>query len=328
MPSVATVLEIDIDGNISVVMNHNEAIVQQAELIFTQTNDSGIIKDCKLRYLRDGNRIAVVDISMEYEMLKISVLNSLSIFTASMIVFFTLSVFLAHWAVRPMEIAWERQKQFIGNASHELKTPLTVILSNADILRKDDLRAEHIYFEAVRMKKLVEDMLILAKSDSSETSVTRVVTDFSDIVKSAVLTYEPVAYDNYGGKLFSYDIKDSLFVMGNITLLQQVIYILFDNALKYSPDGSTIQVKLSKHEHRALLLTVTNYGEVIPQAELESIFLRFYRRDESRNDDSSFGLGLSIAQGIVNEHKGKIWAESDEQMGNSFFVTLPIEKEG
>ena len=331
------VMELGKDGKVSVITNYFEPeameIEKIAEMIFSRTKDSGILESYNLRYLRDGFRAAVVDISTEREMMRSQIVTSLLIYGAAMILFFSLSVFLAYWAVRPIAIAWERQKRFIADASHELKTPLTVILSNADMLRKNEekpqnvSRIEHMYSEAVRMKKLVEDMLTLAKSDSSESAVIHNVTDFSDIVKSAVLIYEPIAYDNYerGEKTFSYDIEDNLYVTGDISPLRQLIYILFDNAVKYSPRSSVIRVKLSKYDHRSLLLAVTNDGEIIPEDELENIFLRFYRRDESRSSDGSFGLGLSIAQGVVNDHKGKIWAESDERTGNSFYVTLPLK---
>ena len=329
MPSPALVIEIDDSGNVEIVANYYKTIAEEIEpiagLIFKRTEDIGVLEDYNLRYMKNGNRAAMMDISIERETLRSQILNSILICGAAMIVFFFLSVFLARWATRPIAAAWERQKQFIADASHELKTPLTVILSNADILRKNDARAEHIYFESVRMKKLVEDMLILAKSDNSEPAVIHNVTDFSDIVKSAVLTYEPIAYDNLESKLFSYEVEENLFVMGDVSPLRQLVYILFDNAVKYSPKGSVIRVKLSKHDHRLLLLTVTNDGDVIPKDELENIFLRFYRRDESRSSHGSFGLGLSIAQSIVNEHKGKIWAESDERIGNSFYITLPLK---
>ena len=329
----------DEDGAVSSFDNQlyfieTEDIWPIAALVLANTGETGILRSYELRYLREateaGTRIALADISMEREILSTQIKNSLLIGSAAIVAFFFLSVFLARWMVRPVEAAWERQRQFIANASHELKTPLTVILSNADMLGTDGFvedeknvrRAEHIQVEAMRMKKLVEDMLTLAKSDSAETAGVHCLVDFSYIVKSAVLVYEPIVFD--GGRLLSYEIADGFFVMGDSQSLQQAIHALLDNALKYSCAGGLISVGLCRPDHETLRLTVENEGPPIPAHELESIFLRFYRRNESRSDHGSFGLGLSIAQSIVSEHDGKIWAESDGVSKNRFYVSLTL----
>ena len=172
------------------------------------------------------------------------------------------------------------------------------------------------------MKKLVEDMLTLAKSDNVETSSIYSVVDFSYIVKSAALMYEPIAFDEE--KELSYEIESGLSVMGDSQKLQQAICVLLDNALKYSHSKGSIKIELRKSEHKALSLKVENEGVPIPAEELENIFLRFYRRDEARSEHGSFGLGLSIAQNIINEHNGKIWAESDGISINRFYVRLAL----
>ncbi len=333
------IMEIGKDGNVSVISNQlyfigENDIAPIAELAANKTDNPGILSDYGLRYLRKdltgGVRIALADVTVEQEILTTQIANSLLIGGLAMLAFFFLSLFLARWAVRPVEIAWEQQKQFIANASHELKTPLTVILSNADMLRteknlegdKNFRRMEHIHGAALRMKELVEDMLTLAKSDSGERTAINSVVDFSYIVKSTLLVYEPIFYDE--SKKLSYQIEDGLFVRGDILRLQQIIHILLDNARKYSSAQGAIQVSLNKSGHKSLLLKIANEGVPIPKGELDKIFLRFYRRDESRSEHDSFGLGLSIAQSIVSGHKGKIWAESDEILGNSFSVSLPL----
>ena len=337
------VIEINDKNGISTITNQlhfieNVDIAPIAELIWNADEDSGILPAYALRYLRRpseagiGMRIALTDISMEKEILHTLIQNALLIGGGSMLVFFGLSLFLARWAVRPVEIAWERQKQFIANASHELKTPLTVILSNADMLRTDKPyadddapnthRAKHIHAEALRMKKLIEDMLTLAKSDNAHAREQYVPVDFSYIAKSAVLMYEPMAFD--ARKTLSYAIEDGLTVPGDKQALRQAIDILLDNALKYSLADSVIRVELCAAEGKTLLLAVENESAPIPAHELENIFLRFYRRDEARSAHGSFGLGLSIAQGIVNGHNGKIWANSDGVSRNRFCISLPV----
>ena len=322
-------------GMAEITAQPQEDIEAVIELVTAQERESGVIPAYELRYLKratgNGVIIALADISIEREMLKTQVATSLLVGGAAMLVFFLLSIFLARWAVRPVETAWERQRQFITNASHELKTPLTVILSNADMLKSDKAfeseknarRMEHIHAEAVRMRRLVEDMLLLAKSDSAGNSAAHVILDFSDIVKSAVLVYEPIVFDG-GGKL-TFEVEEGLTVMGDSQQLRQAMHILLDNAQKYLVAGGGVRVGLGKAERDTLLLMVENEGVPIPAEELEQIFLRFYRRDESRSEHGSFGLGLSIAQSIVNEHRGKIWAESDGNSKNRFYVSLPLQ---
>lgn len=333
------IVEVDHAGNASVLSNQLHFIEEKdiaplTGLAASKAEKAGILSDYALRYLREpaegGVRIAFIDISIEQEILKTQIVNSLLIGGLAMLAFFILSLFLARWAVRPVELAWEQQKQFIANASHELKTPLTVILSNADMLHaeknpadaKNTRRLEHIHAEAVRMRQLVEDMLILAKTDSQEKAEMQAVVDFSYIIKSAVLMYEPIIYDE--GKALSYEIENNLCVMGDTPPLQQMIHILLDNARKYSSAHGAIHVQLSKAENKRLLLKVSNEGAPIPKEDLKKIFLRFYRRDASRSEHGSFGLGLSIAQSIAHGYKGSIWADSDGKSSNSFFISLPL----
>ena len=333
------VVEIGPSGAVSTLTNQlhfiDAADIEPiTELVLAEDGETGVVQNYELRYLRRtterGIRIALADISMEKDALNTQIKNALFIGSGSLLAFFFLSLFLARWAVHPVEVAWERQRQFIANASHELKTPLTVILSNAGMLsagqlfedEKNARRMEHIHAEAMRMKKLVEDMLTLAKSDDAETPTIHRVVDFSYIVKTVVLMYEPIVFDEE--KSLEQEIESGLCVMGDAQRLQQAIHILLDNALKYSPAKGSIQVSVRRSEPGVLLLKVENEGTPIPAHELENIFLRFYRRDDARSDHGSFGLGLSIAQSIVSEHRGKIWAESDGAARNCFYIALPV----
>ena len=332
------IISLDNENKISAFSNQlhfieNTDIEPIVDLVLRDNKETGIIQSYALRYLQRsiGNDtfIALTDISVEKETINTQIKNSLLIGSISILAFFLLSLFLAHWAVHPVEVAWKKQKQFIADASHELKTPLTVIISNAEMLqnntssddKKNVRRMEHIHAEALRMKRLVEDMLTLAKSDSIETPGIYSIVDFSYITKSAVLMYEPMAFDEE--KKLSYEIENDLSVMGDSQKLQQSIHILLDNAIKYSSSKGEIRVSLCQSEHKTVLLKVSNNGEPIPEDELERIFSRFFRRDSSRSEHESFGLGLSIAQSIINEHKGRIWAENDGEFGNSFLVSLP-----
>lgn len=331
------VAEIDSNGRISFLTNQlhfieDDQALSAVKTVLNTDETRGVLDDYKLRWLKseDGTRIALADISMEQEMLKNLIINSLLIGSTALVVFFLVSLLLARWAVRPVEIAWDRQKQFIADASHELKTPLTVILSNADMLGADNTiadkkaahRVEHIKAEAIQMKKLVEDMLVLAKTDSLEKVTFLSKLDFSYVATNVILMYEPVIYDEK--KELVFQVQDGLMVMGDSEGLQQLMHILLDNARKYCPEEGSIRIDLKESERGRAVLKVFNEGAPIPQTELDKIFLRFYRRDESRSEHGSFGLGLAIASSIVKTHKGKIWADSQAESGNTFYVSLPL----
>lgn len=292
--------------------------------------ESGLLGEKALCFLKseDGTRVALTDASAGQEMLVRLALSAAFIGSAALGLFFLVSLWLSRWAVRPVELAWQRQRRFVADASHELKTPLTVILSNAELLDGDGSltnekgirRMGHIRAEALHMKKLVEDLLTLARSDSEEGGLVRSRVDLSFLVADAVLTMEPLAYDE--GKRLTSEVEEGLFLMGDPRRLRELAGILLDNARKYAPSGGRIHVSLSKGERKGLSLTVFNEGEAIPREELEQIFLRFYRLDQARSSRDSYGLGLAIAQEIVRAHGGRIWAESMPGEGNRFHVAL------
>ena len=306
-----------------------EDIVKAAAL---SKSDSGVLKEYSLRYLKYQTsttlRIAFADTSVEAGIIKDLMLICGFICSMSLLAFFVLSVFLARWAVRPVENAWQRQKRFVADASHELKTPLTVILSNAEMLQsgenmdeKAQERVDNILAEGIRMKRLIENMLTLAKSDYAENTLVMSRVNLSDIILDSVLLYESAAYDD--NKQLSFNVAEGVIVNGDADKLRQVIDILLDNALKYSNEGSQITVDLSVQYRREALVRVRSEGEAIPREELQNIFIRFYRVDKARENHGGFGLGLSIAEEIIQSHRGRIWAESDSS-GNTFSFILPL----
>lgn len=328
--------EINETGEVTVLVNQlhffDETEAQALLKEILQSGKSGgVSQEYSLRWLRseDGARIALADISMEQEMLKTLVMNALFIGLLALAAFFFISLFLARWAVRPVELAWQRQRQFVADASHELKTPLTVILSNAEMLRtsqscadeKTSRRLEHIRAEAKQMKRLVEDLLTLARADSAEAPKTQTRVNLSDFTMNTALAYEALVFD--AGKTLDYEICEGLAVEGDGQSLAQLLAILMDNALKFCPTGGAIRVSLQRAEKNSLRLTVYNDGPPIAARDLPHLFERFYQADASRSAHGSFGLGLSIAQGIVGAHRGRIWAESKPEGGNYFYVSLP-----
>lgn len=295
--------------------------------IYHINKNTGYLEDYSLKYTVVTSPlvqvIAFVDVSSQYDsmlsLLHVSILTAV----AALAVFTFLSILLARWAVGPVDQAWKQQKQFISDVSHELKTPLTVIISNAELLQNEDcdptLSTENILSASRQMRRLLEGMLELARADNGQIVSNFEITDLSKAVSDSILPFEPVFFEN--GLQLESSIEPNIPVYGSVGHLRQLTDILLDNAQKYSGPG-LVEVKLSRQGKNQCLLTVSNPGNPISNEELESIFQRFYRSDTARTSAGSFGLGLSIAQRITEEHGGKIWAESNPT-GNRFSVLLP-----
>ena len=300
------------------------------QLCMSRNENSGVLKDYQLRYLRQnspmGLRIAFTDSSLEQKTLHSLMRVYLLIGLAAIGVLFACSWFLSGLVTKPVEKAWQEQQRFLSDASHELKTPLTVILSSADLLAEqtNDERSavyvDNIRSESQRMRALVEDMLTLSRAESGKQPPFSAV-DLSDLAMDTALRFEPVAYE--AGRTLLYDIQEGITVQGDAERLRQLLGILLDNAIKYAPAGSEIHLTLRRAE-KVAVLTVENGGEPIPAQHLPHIFERFYRADSSRRAHGSFGLGLPIAQSVAHSHGGEIRCRSDAR-STRFTVTLPLQ---
>jgi signal transduction histidine kinase len=297
-----------------------------------QEPPEGVIQSYSLRYLRRDNglyrRLAFVDMSMERAMLREMMGSYLRIALAAFLLLLGVSVILARWATGPVERAWGQQRQFLSDASHELKTPLTVILSNAELLSALPLEerparwTDNILSESQQMKRLVEEMLTLARADNLAQSAVLAEVSLSDVAEDCALAFEPVAFE--AGKPLEYHVAEGVTVLGDGDKLRRLVSILLDNAVKYGAEWGTITLALERTERQARLM-VSNPGEPIPTEQLGRLFERFYRADASRGEKSGFGLGLSIAAVIAQEHKGVLKAESGRE-GTRFLFTLPLKK--
>lgn len=222
----------------------------------------------------------------------------------------------------------EARRRFVSDASHELKTPLTVILSNAELLSALPLEerparwTDNILSESQQMKRLVEEMLTLARADNLAQSAVLAEVSLSDVAEDCALAFEPVAFE--AGKPLEYHVAEGVTVLGDGDKLRRLVSILLDNAVKYGAEWGTITLALERTERQARLM-VSNPGEPIPTEQLGRLFERFYRADASRGEKSGFGLGLSIAAVIAQEHKGVLKAESGRE-GTRFLFTLPLKK--
>jgi signal transduction histidine kinase len=245
------------------------------------------------------------------------------------LVFLAISIVFANWAVNPVKRAVEKQNRFVADASHELKTPLTVVLANAELLSaspeatvaEKQKQIDHIKSEAGNMSMLVHDMLTLAKSDfSKKKKIKYSPVNASEILNSVVLAFEAPVFES--GKKLKSEIADSLYIGGDEKALERLFYILLDNAVKYSNEGGDIDVFLYEAAGK-VNLTVRNSGLPIPKEHLTHIFDRFYRPDDARaRRYGGFGLGLSIAKDTVEKHGGKISVESSDEIGTAFNVSF------
>lgn len=306
-----------------------QELMQEVERV---NRPSGELKQYHLRFLRVdapfGQSVIFADTTSEQSTLNNLVKNCILIGVLCFFAFLGISIKLAAWTVKPVEWAWQQQRQFVSDASHELKTPLTVILSNAELLEAAPLEdrparwADNIRSEAGQMKSLVEEMLTLARADNAVPTAVMGEVSLSDLATDCVLAFEPVAFE--AGKPLESDITPDVTVTGDADKLRQLIGVLLDNAIKYGQAGGTISLTLRRTDRQARLL-VSNPGDPIPPDQLGRLFERFYRADASRGEQSGFGLGLPIAASIATEHKGTLKAESD-QASTRFLFSMPLKK--
>lgn len=332
------VLELDGNGDLTASgggyydLTDQEFLKTLADAVTDADAPAGVLREYGLRYCRSvtprGERIAFTDMSSERATLKNLTETCAAIGMLCFAAFLLISWLLARWAVKPVETAWQQQRQFVADASHELKTPLTVIMTNAELLNSPDFDetrrsqfAAHILTMSRQMRQLIEEMLDLARTDSGQNTLIFSQVDLSRLISDAVLPFEPVFFE--AGLTLTVDIQPGLTVRGSQQHLRQTVDILLDNARKYAAPSGEISVTLTRCGGRCCL-AVSNPGPEISKADLQNIFKRFYRADEAHTQRGSYGLGLSIARNIILRHRGRIWAESKNGR-NTFFVELPVK---
>lgn len=223
---------------------------------------------------------------------------------AAIVVFFFLSVYIAKRIVRPLEDSFEKQKRFISDAGHELKTPVSVVSANAELLSREigeNQWLANIRYENERMGELVTQLLELARTESAAMQTELV--DLSRLAAGETLPFESVAFEK--GLDLESAITPDIFVEGDGGRLKQLVSILLDNAVSHA-EGGTVKITLAKERSHAVL-SVTNEGAALSSTQREHLFDRFYRIDEARSADSNhYGLGLAIAKAICEAHRGHI----------------------
>ena len=290
---------------------NDEAVKKAAVQIFNSKKDRGKISidKNKYRYLlkynppKDNYSIVFLDRTLEISTINRLLFIFIIITGIGLIFIFFISILLANWTIKPVAKAWDQQKQFIADASHELKTPLTVISTNTDVIlsnSSDTVESQskwlnYIKNETIRMTKLVNSLLYIAKYDANETKILFKKINLSNIISSICLQYEPLIYEN--NKKLITDIDNNITIMGDEDKIKQLLNILMDNALKYSLNNGIIKISLKKNKQSNVYITVSNSSETINKEQLNKIFDRFFRIDSSRNRKTGgSGLGLNIAK--------------------------------
>lgn len=302
-----------------------DEIIAFAQDILAQNKHEGTYEHMIFRVeQQDGyTLVAFMDTLIMDDSMRTVLFNTLIIGAVSVMIVFAVSELLAKQIIRPLEENDCRQKQFISDAGHELKTPISVVNTNVEILSRqigENQWLSNIQYENERMANLIKDLLMLSRAENS-TFISEDI-NLSKLVQQEVLPFESVAFE-HGIELIS-SISEGVAIKGNCSQLSQLISILTDNAISYSEGGKRVTISLKK-THRHAVITICNVGKEIPEEIKARLFDRFYRIDESRGEtEGHFGLGLPIAKAITEAHHGRIHVECKE--GSVIFtVSLPLE---
>lgn len=309
----------------------NEDFIESAvRIAYSSNNSRGNIPILNLSYMRAQTMSGTVISFVSRENLQMKVRHSIIVSSVagiiSLLLFFYISKHLSELAIQPIEKAWEQQKQFLADASHDLKTPLTVILANNNILssHKDESVASQMKWiestgeEAGRMSELVNKMLELAKSENMKQELVFSDTDLSELAESSILQFEVIAFEK--NVQIESSIAPSVIAKTHGATFSKILEILFDNAIKYSPKNEKITVSLVQSSQQ-VKFKITNRGEAIKKEDLPHIFERFYRTDKAR-EVGGHGLGLSIAKKLSDMIDCKISVESDTENGTTFSLLM------
>ena len=300
-----------------------DTAIEYAEKAMADDDERGWISSYRYKIFSTdfGMGVVFVDGSMSRTVLMQSTTIAGVVLLACAALVLILIFLLSKKAVRPIAESYEKQKQFVTDANHELKTPLTLILANVDIAEAelgknewlDDIRAE-----GHRMTELVNQLVALSRMDEEGQTLNVTAVALGELVTDTVSEFEPLAKER--GKVLTASVDKEITYLGDEALLSRLVGILMDNAIKYCDQGGKITVNL--HRGRRIILTVENTYAAVGELELNRLFDRFYRADKARKFSGGYGVGLSMAKAIVENHKGEITAYKKDSTHIGFKVML------
>ena len=311
-----------------------ETIISMVKTSLENGKEKGFIKEGDNNYAYTyrnspvGVEIVFQDSSMYENTMDRLIITCFVIGTVSIALLSLVSIVVVNKSIKPVEEAYESQKRFIADASHELKTPLAVVKTNIEVLNaneEDTIKnqkkwVDYISFQTDRMAKLVNNLLYLAKADNNEALGVETKFNISDGIMNQILSFEAVIFEN--NLNLKCDIAENIEFKGDKEGINQLVGIFIDNAIKHAFKDTDIEVELKEKKQR-IYFSVKNKGETIPEEDIDMIFDRFYRVDKSRaREKGGYGLGLSIAKSIVEKYKGKIRVESKDN-STIFTAELP-----
>ena len=275
----------------------------------------------------EGTLITLLNIDRELSACRKFLFASLCVGVCGYIVVSMAIIFYAGRLTLPIAESYKRQKRFITDAGHEFKTPLTIINANTDLLEMDigeNKAVGEIKQQVQRLTDLTNDLVYLSRMEEPDNKFTMTEFPISDVIQETLCSFKATAVTQ--NLEFYYDIQPSLSYVGNSRSIEQLASILMENSLKYSPKGGKINVNLVKHGKQLIFSVYNTTDNAIYKEDLDQLFERFYRADNSRNSETGgSGIGLSVAKAIVTAHNGKISAAADDEHSFKITVTLPIK---
>ena len=319
------VVRLDTSRIIAVDSDDAEEYIQKA---LGSSKEKGFIGD--FRFVKmdseddEGMKIIFLDCGRRLAAFHRFMLISILIGVAGCIIVFLVFLFAAGRIIRPIAESYEKQKRFITDAGHEIKTPLTIIAANVDLLKEDigeNESIDDIADQTERLSELTKDLVFLSKMEEPDRQLVKVDFPVSDLVSETAASFAAVAQAQK--KEYQINVQPSLTLNGAPEEIRRLTSILIENAMKYSPEGGNVKVDLEMQKKNIVLSVFNTTMEPMAQQDLSRLFERFYRTDASRNSETGgHGIGLSIAKAITENHGGKITASTSG--GSDFCITAVL----